>query len=67
MSSVAQTPAPRPGRQLEYRWFLAGVECTAEEFFAELRRLGGKAQVEVVDLGAQAPAHRRRPQRARRP
>ena len=39
-----------PPRKLAYRWFVAGAEVTPERFFAELRRLGGRAVVEAVDV-----------------
>jgi hypothetical protein len=43
------------GRRIEYRWFIAGAACTPEQFWAELRRPGGKAIVETVDLAE--PGH----------
>jgi hypothetical protein len=43
-----------PGR-IEYRWFVAGQEVDPEAFWAELRRLGGRAVGEEVDLSAYRP------------
>jgi hypothetical protein len=42
-------------RAIAYRWYLGGVEVTPEQFFAELRRLGGRAVVEAVDVAAYRP------------
>ena len=47
MSSLDQAAPPR---KVAYRWFVAGAEVTPERFFAELRRLGGRALVEEVDV-----------------
>jgi hypothetical protein len=52
-------PSDRP-RKVEYRWYLAGREVTPEQFFAELRRLGGRAIVEEVDLSTEAEAEAER-------
>jgi hypothetical protein len=42
-------------RRIEYRWFIAGAEVDPEAFWAELRRLGGRAVVEEVDLSGPRP------------
>ena len=47
MSSLDQ---PAPPRKTEYRWFIASQEVTPEAFWAELRRRGGWAIVEAVDV-----------------
>jgi hypothetical protein len=49
MDSLAEPSRPR---KIEYRWFIGGAEVTPERFFAELRRLGGRAIVEAVDVPA---------------
>jgi hypothetical protein len=40
----------RESRRVEYRWFIAGAEVGPEAFWSELRRLGGRAVVEAVEL-----------------
>jgi hypothetical protein len=49
MDRLAEPSRPR---KIEYRWFIAGAEVSPEQFFAELRRLGGRAIVEAVDVPA---------------
>jgi hypothetical protein len=41
-------------RRIEYRFFVAGGEVTPEQFWAALKRLGGRAVVEAVDLSEPA-------------
>jgi hypothetical protein len=52
MDRLAEPSRPR---KLEYRWFIAGAEVDPEAFWAELRRLGGRAVVEAVDVSAYRP------------
>jgi hypothetical protein len=47
---VSSLDQAAPSRKLAYRWFIAGAEVAPEQFFAELRRLGGRAIVEAVDV-----------------
>jgi hypothetical protein len=47
---VSSLDRAAPPRKLAYRWFVAGAEVAPERFFAELRRLGGRAIVEAVDV-----------------
>ena len=60
LQPTAGAPTPRPRRRIEYRHFLAGVECTAEEFLEALLAAGGRGQVTAFEITE--PAYRPTPE-----
>jgi hypothetical protein len=59
LQPLPETPAQRPRRKIELRYFLAGKEVSEDAFVDELERQGGRATVELFDLAAAEDARYR--------